>query len=442
MPQPPGRAQWPAAPPASRFALPPEARRVSRRTALRAVAALAGGLSLAGCRIGPPPPGPVTLEVVSEPLPQSPLANAFDVGHPYVRLAFARPAAASAVGLRDADLGPAVLGGLLPLGGFLDISGFSPVDVDPATWAAFGGRTGQVGMPMVRSRLVVLFDGAVFAAARVPLPRPGWTLASFLTTAARLAAARPGAPVLAPLPAAVVQGLWATLIAGFGAPLVDASGRFLPSASHRAVEALRAYARVTGLASAAPWGRAGVPLARRPALALRHFVPQDEIDAWIDAGLDVGVAGFPVLPARAVVPAAAWAHGIPRSAPERGAALQFLVWTAGFDGQRFVRGLGLIPVLRSMAGQAPPLVAPGGVDPGALLPSVREDLYPPPGLRRVPAAAAAFATTVGRLRGPGVTAASAASAYAAGAAAANRALRAAGYRGGGPWPPPLPSTRG
>jgi ABC-type glycerol-3-phosphate transport system substrate-binding protein len=401
----------------------------SRRAVVAAGAAALLGLSLSACRLGPPPPGPVTLGLEDEPLPPAALRRAFAALHPDTRLAFGPKTRPSLTGLRASALGAAVTRPLLPLAGLLDLAGFAPVDVDPATWSAFAVGGVPVGMPMARSRLVVLFDRAALEAAGRRDPRPDWTWDDLLALGEVLAIRSRAAP-LARWDADVAQGVWTTLWAGFGATLVAADGRFVPRADPRALEALSAFARLAALVSAQPWGAPGA----RPALALRQFVLQAEVDAWRRSGLAVGVAPFPRLPRRAAVPAAAWGHGVLRAGPARGAALQFLVWSAGFDGQRFVRSLGLIPVLRSMAALPPALQAPAGVEAGALTPSPTEDLYPPAALRQVPHAAAAFAATVGRLRGP-IARATAAAAYAAGAAAANRALAAAGFRGGGPWPP-------
>lgn len=413
-----------------------------------------------GCRrLGPPPPGPVHLAVIREPLPAGPLIAAFNVANPGIVLNVVGAGAAhapsqtaahadqrvtgraaplpSATGLVASDLGAAGRATLQPLNPLLGLAGFQPSDIDPATWGLFTLGARQWGMPMVRSRLVVLCDATVFARWRIPLARPGWTWTAFLATCAALSAVRPGVPPLARWDAALADALWPALIAGWGGHLVDARGRFLPVPEAVAVEALRAFAAAHAYAGGAAWGEARVPLAQRPAMALRAFVTAADIDAWVTkAGLAPGVARFPLLPVRPLVPAFAWAHGVLRTAPDPGAALRLLVWSAGYDGQRFVRDLGLVPVLRNLPPEPALLAPPGGLDAAAVLPSPGEDIYPPLALRAVPGARAAFAATVGRLRGTQVVAAAAAAAYRAGAAAANQAVRAAGLgTAGAPWPP-------
>jgi hypothetical protein len=385
-----------------------------RRRTLLALAA-AGGLALTGCRWGPPPPGPVELVVASVPLPEGPLRAAFDAAHPSIRLAFApagpRAPQPSAVGCELGRLGSVPPARLLPLGELLSLESFTPTAIDPAVW-----RLGQVGgqpraVPCARARLAVAYDAARLGRLGLPRPERGWDLAGFLDLCRRLAAR--GERPLGRQGAEGALAVALALLEGFGAPL-PTDPRAPERAPEAAIQALVAWAEVRWWTAEEAWA----PEPGAPVLGLRFGILAAEARAWARAGAVVGLARFPRLPVRPVVPARAWGHGALRGGPSPGAALTFLAWSGEYDGQRLVRALGLAPVLADLPPAPPELL--GGVDPEAVLPSSEEDRYLPAALaldparlqalwaaweplraERLPpaAAAAAWSEAVARLRG-------------------------------------------
>lgn len=376
--------------------------RSTRRRLLGTAGAVAAAGALAACGLAPP--GPVILAVAGETVAEGLLSGPYRAHAPGVRLRFLPwpPPAGTSVAALDADRfgDPATRAGLLPLDARLSLVAFSPSGVDPGPWAAFSAAGAQLGVPMVQSRLVVLYDGAA-----VPRPAPGWTFTDLLATLGAAGAA--GRPALADL-AGVRVDVWNALTVADGGSLAGPGDRLPTPAPGAAVRAWQDFALLQG--HARPGSALGPGGA---AAALRFFPLPADVAALQGAGMRVGVAAFP----GPAVPARTRGHGIVQAAPEPGSALEFVVWAGEPLAQQTLRASGYVPAARMPRPAPPPLGARAGEDPSALLPDPRADTFLPPPLRLSAQLRSAFEAELGAAP-PGLSVEAAAAAYARAAGAA------------------------
>ncbi len=368
-------------------------RRARRRALLLGAAAF-----LAGCGAGGPPPVP--LAVAGELVPTAPLGAAYRAFAPRVALSFLPwppGASASVAALDPARFGSAAArGALVPLQARLSLIAFDRGAIAPGLWNAFAAAAGPLAVPVVQSRMVLLYD-----ARRFPRPAPGWRFSDLLAVLAALPA-----PALADL-AGLRLDVWNALAAARGAALETAGGGPVLPAPPGAIAAWRDFASLQGHA------RPGAVLAAGGAAAeLRFFALPSDVAALQRAGLRVGVAAFP----GPAVPARVWGHGVAAAAPEPGAALQFVAWAGGPLAQDVLLRFGYVAAATALQDRLPDLGAAAGSDPAALRPDPRADTFLPAPLRLSSARQQAFEAALGAAR-PGLSTGEAAAAYAAAARA-------------------------
>lgn len=223
----------------------------------------------------------------------------------------------------------------------------------PAALAALTEGGALYALPRDVSNLVIYYNADAFEAARVPPPRPGWTVAEF--RAAAKALSRPGASAerrygvgFDPRPLFWLPWLWS-----YGGEAIDAEGRVRLD-EPASVRGLAASAGLVaeGLAPDARW-RAGAPMMQR---FVEGKVAMVVSGRWSVPALRAGarfawdVAPFPAGPAGSIVDADASGWAIAARTPRAAGARRLAAYLAGERAARAFAESGLIvPARRAVA---------------------------------------------------------------------------------------------
>jgi multiple sugar transport system substrate-binding protein len=311
----------------------------------------------------------------------------------------------------------AARGALLPVAAGLvereiDSAGFYPEPL-----AAFTRDGELVCLPQNLSSLVVYFNRDRFAAKGVPLPEPGWTWDDFLAAATALTEDVDG------------DGL----VDFYGVGLDNTLVRFAPFIWQAGGEVVDDPDNPTRLTLDTPEARAAIQWVIDLSLVHQIVPTEPEVLALSDEDRFMAGTTAMLLQSRRVVPSLreidsfAWdvaplpvgrqaagilhadAYCVAASAPDPEAALDFVAWAAGPEGQPIAAASGrTVPSLVAVAESAAFLGPSGGVASGTPLDrfsppaSSRVFLDTIPDIRRLPSTSTwpeveeAFDTTIGR----------------------------------------------